>query len=144
RRQQLRDGIAYDLHLINHADRGPTLEVTLAKLRQVNPQAQVLALSATIKNSQELARWLEAEHITSEWRPVPLKQGVYFDGLVHFADQTIQEVKVREDDMSGLVTDVLASGGQALVFVNTRRSTEALAKSLARDVREALSEKELN
>ncbi len=142
--QRLSVVVADEVHLINDADRGPTLEVTLAKLRQVNPKAQVLALSATIKNSKELAQWLEAEHITSEWRPVPLKQGVYFDGLVHFADQTIQEVKVREDDMSGLVTDVLASGGQALVFVNTRRSTEALAKSLARDVREALSEKELN
>ncbi len=142
--QRLSVVVADEVHLINDADRGPTLEVTLAKLRQVNPKAQVLALSATIKNSVELARWLEAEHITSEWRPVPLKQGVYFDGLVHFADQTIQEVKVREDDMSGLVTDVLASGGQALVFVNTRRSTEALAKSLAQDVREALSEKELD
>jgi helicase len=142
--QRLSVVVADEVHLINDADRGPTLEVTLAKLRQVNPQAQVLALSATIKNSEELARWLEAEHITSEWRPVPLKQGVYFDGLVHFTDQTIQEVKVREDDMSGLVTDILAVGGQALIFVNTRRSTEALAKSLARDVRQALGEKELD
>src|SRR6266702_4446422 len=133
-------GIKVGISVGDYDSADPTLE----KLRQVNPKAQVLALSATIKNSKELARWLEAEHITSEWRPVPLKQGVYFDGLVHFADQTIQEVKVREDDMSGLVTDVLASGGQALVFVNTRRSTEALAKSLARDVREALSEKELD
>src|SRR2546425_2851319 len=141
--QRLSVVVADEVHLINDADRGPTLEVTLAKLRQVNPQSQVLALSATIKNSEELARWLEAEHITSEWRPVPLKQGVYFDGLVHFTDQTVQEVKVREDDMSGLVTDVLASGGQALVFVNTRRSTEALAKSLARDVREKLADKDL-
>src|SRR5256712_9207954 len=136
--------VADEVHLINDADRGPTLEVTLAKLRQVNPQSQVLALSARIKNAEELARWLEAEHITSEWRPVPLKQGVYFDGLVHFTDQTVQEVKVGEDDMSGLVTDVLASGGQALIFVSTRRSTEALAKSLARDVREALGDKELD
>ncbi len=142
--QRLSVVVADEVHLINDADRGPTLEVTLAKLRQVNPKAQVLALSATIKNSEELARWLEAEHITSEWRPVPLKQGVYFNGLLHFTDQTVQEVKVREDDMSGLVTDVLASGGQALVFVNTRRSTEALAKSLARDVREVLGEKELD
>ncbi len=142
--QRLSVVVADEVHLINDADRGPTLEVTLAKLRQVNPQAQVLALSATIKNSRELARWLEAEHITSEWRPVPLKQGVYFGGLVHFTDQSVQEVKVREDDMSGLVADVVASGGQALVFVNTRRSTEALAKSLSKDVRETLGEKELD
>jgi len=46
-----------------------------------------------------------AEHITSEWRPVPLKQGVYFNGLVHFTDQTVKKSSA-EDDMSGLVTDV--------------------------------------
>src|SRR5205823_4979598 len=58
--QQLSVVVADEVHLINDADRGPTLEVTLAKLRQVNPRAQVLALSATIKNSDQLAKWLEA------------------------------------------------------------------------------------
>src|SRR5437773_2479992 len=140
--QQLSVVVADEVHLINDGDRGPTLEVTLAKLRQVNPGAQVLALSATIKNSEQLARWLEAEHVKSEWRPVPLKEGVYFDSLVHFKDGSIQEVKVDEDDLSGLVTDVMASGGQALVFVNTRRSAEALARNLARDIREKLSDKD--
>jgi len=134
--------VADEVHLINDADRGPTLEVTLAKLRQVNPRAQILALSATIRNSAELARWLEAEHLTSEWRPVPLKQGVYHDGTVNFVDGSVQGVKVDGDDLSALVTDVMASGGQALIFVNTRRSTEALAKSLVRDVKAKLSEKD--
>jgi helicase len=141
--QRLSVVVADEVHLINDADRGPTLEVTLAKLRQVNPGAQVLALSATIKNSEELARWLEAEHIKSEWRPVPLKEGVYFDGLVHFKDGAVQEVNVDEDDLSGLVTDVMASGGQALIFVNTRRSAEALARNLSRDIREKLTDKEI-
>src|SRR5207245_11388072 len=85
--QRLSVVVADEVQLINDADRGPTLEVTLAKLRQVNPKAQVLALSATIKNSVELARWLEAEQIRSEWRTVPLKQGVYHDRLVPFTDQ---------------------------------------------------------
>src|SRR5437867_1722998 len=141
--QRLSVVVADEVHLINDADRGPTLEVTLAKLRQVNPGAQVLALSATIKNSEELARWLEAEHIRSEWRPVPLKQGVYHNRLVHFTDQSVQEVRAEEDDLSGLVTDIMASGGQALIFVNTRRSAEALARSLTRDVRQQLPDNEL-
>src|SRR6266571_661156 len=133
--------VADEVHLINDSDRGPTLEVTLAKLRQVNPRAQVLALSATIKNSDQLAQWLEAEHIKSEWRPVPLKEGVYHGGLVHFTDQSVQEVKPGEDDISGLVVDIMASGGQALIFVSTRRSTEALAKALGSQVKAELSEK---
>src|SRR6184192_4655091 len=139
--QQLSVVVADEVHLINDADRGPTLEVTLAKLRQVNPGAQVLALSATIKNSDQLAKWLEAEHIRSEWRPVPLKEGVYHEGLVHFTDQSVQEVRAEEDDLSGLVTDIMASGGQALIFVNTRRSTEALAKNLGSHVKGELGEK---
>ena len=141
--QQLTVVVADEVHLINDADRGPTLEVTLAKLRQVNPQAQVLALSATIRNSDQLAKWLEAEHIRSDWRPVPLKEGVYHDGLVHFVDQSVQEVKGGEDDIAGLVVDIMASGGQALVFVSTRRSTEALAKALGSQVKHELGEKRL-
>src|SRR3989442_1435822 len=139
--QQLSVVVADEVHLINDSDRGPTLEVTLAKLRQVNPGAQVLALSATIKNSDQLAKWLEAEHIKSDWRPVPLKEGVYHDGLVHFTDQSVQEVRKAEDDISGLVVDIMASGGQALIFVSTRRSTEALAKALGSHVRGELTEK---
>ena len=140
--QELTVVVADEVHLINDADRGPTLEVTLAKLRQVNPKAQVLALSATIKNSDELARWLEAEHIKSEWRPVPLKEGVYYDGLVHFTDNSVQEIKAGEDDLTGLVEDIIGSGGQALVFVNTRRSTEALAKNLGAYMKSRLTDKQ--
>ena len=140
--QELTVVVADEVHLINDADRGPTLEVTLAKLRQVNPKAQVLALSATIKNSNVLARWLEAEHVKSDWRPVPLKEGVYHDGLIHFTDESIQEIKVGEDDLTGLVEDITSSGGQAIVFVNTRRSTEALAKNLGTYMKPRLNEKQ--
>ena len=139
--QQLTVVVADEVHLINDADRGPTLEITLAKLRQVNPKAQVLALSATIKNSDQLAKWLEAEHVKSEWRPVPLKEGVYHDGLIHFVDKSITEIKAGEDAISGLVADIMSTGGQALVFVNTRRSTEALAKVVGSRIRHDLDEK---
>ena len=139
--QQLTVVVADEVHLINDADRGPTLEITLAKLRQVNPKAQVLALSATIKNSDQLAKWLEAEHVKSEWRPVPLKEGVYHDGLIHFVDKSITEIKAGEDAISGLVADIMSTGGQALVFVNTRRSTEALAKIVGSRIRHDLDEK---
>ena len=140
--QRLTVVVADEVHLLNDAGRGPTLEVTLAKLRQVNPRAQVLALSATIKNSDVLARWLEAEHVKSDWRPVPLKEGVYHDGLIHFIDQSLQEVRAGEDDLTGLVEDIIGSGGQALIFVNTRRSTEGLAKHLSAYMKPRLDEKQ--
>ena len=36
--------IADEVHLLNDAGRGPTLEVVLARLMQVNPDIQILAL----------------------------------------------------------------------------------------------------
>ena len=47
--------VADEVHLLNDAGRGPTLEVVLARLLQVNPDIQVLALSATINNVDEIA-----------------------------------------------------------------------------------------
>jgi helicase len=128
--KQLSVVVADEVHLINDVGRGPTLEVTLAKLRQVNPRAQVIALSATIANSAELSRWLEAEHVVSEWRPVPLKEGVYFDGGITWSDLSHHLIVPEGDDIPALVRDTLRDGGQCLLFVNTRASTETLARKL--------------
>src|SRR5205814_8734750 len=82
-----------------------------------------------------------AEHVASGRSPVPLEEGVYREGVVHFMDQTLQAVKHGEDDIAGLVSDIMDTGGQALVFVSTRRSTEALAKDLGSHVKGELGEK---
>ena len=127
--------VADEVHLIDEADRGPTLEVTLAKLRQVNPRAQIIALSATIRNSEELAAWLGARHVRSTWRPVPLKEAAYHAGTLHYTDGTSREIADDGDAIAALTNDSLAGGGQCLVFVNTRRSAESVARDLAPVVR---------
>lgn len=115
-----------EVHLIDDPDRGPTLEVTAAKLRRLtNPQ--FVALSATVANADEFAGWLDAELVESDWRPVDLKKGVAADGRVEFDDGTTAE----GDDVETLVRGAVEEGGQALVFVNSRRSAEATAESLA-------------
>ena len=122
--------VADEAHLINDPNRGPTLEVTLTKFRMINPRAQIIALSATIRNSKDVAAWLGAEHVTSEWRPVPLKEGTYLDGEIRFSDNSSRKITDLGDPVASLVGDCIAGGGQALVFVNTRKSTESLARSL--------------
>ncbi|MEE9592423.1 MAG: DEAD/DEAH box helicase [Thermoplasmata archaeon] len=141
--KQLSVVVADEVHLINDPGRGPTLEVTLAKLRQVNPRAQVIALSATIANSAELARWLEAKHVVSEWRPVPLKEGVYFDGGITWSDLSHHLIVPDGDDIPALVRDTLRDGGQCLLFVNTRASTETLARKLRPAVQPYLQREEV-
>ena len=134
--------VADEVHLMNDPGRGPTLEITLSKLKQINPNAQIIALSATIKNSQEIADWLKADHISSDWRPVPLKEGVYFDKNILFSDNSMRKIESRGEKIDSLVIDSLREGGQVIVFVNTRRSAESMASRLKRYTQNAQTDKE--
>ncbi|MDD3622217.1 MAG: ATP-dependent DNA helicase [Methanofollis sp.] len=120
-----------ECHLVGSEDRGATLEMVIAKLRRRNPEMQVIALSATVGNPGALAGWLDAELVTSEWRPVDLREGVYWQGAVHFEDYTREVPKPSKDDDLNLCLDTIDEGGQCLVFVNSRRNAEAFAKRAA-------------
>ena len=132
-----------EVHLIDDPGRGPTLEVLTARLKQVNPELQLLALSATIKNANEIAEWLNAELVKSDWRPVPLKKGVYYHKKIRFDDGSKRAVEVEiGEDLAALAVDTVQEGGQALVFVNTRRSAQTSATLLAKHVGATLSAQE--
>ena len=132
--------VADEIHLLDSVDRGPTLEVTLTKLKKLNPHAQILALSATVSNADEISQWLGAQLIRSDWRPVALHEGLY---LTESATITfVQDTSLRNaskkaisngktDPPIALAFDTVREGGQCLVFVNTRRNAESLAKKMA-------------
>lgn len=73
-----------EIHLLNDVGRGPTLEIIITLLRQLLKKSQLIGLSATIGNAEELAEWLNAELVADDWRPVRLHKGVYFNGEVEF------------------------------------------------------------
>jgi helicase len=134
--------VADEVHLMRDPDRGPTLEVSLTRLRRSYPDLQVVALSATVGNSEQVASWLRARHIASDFRPVPLKTGVYYDGRITYTDLTTREVEGATEAVPRLVSSIIAEGGQALVFVNTRKASEQVAEALAPTVRTRLSAEE--
>ncbi|MEE9150298.1 MAG: DEAD/DEAH box helicase [Thermoplasmata archaeon] len=140
---KLRLVVADEVHLINDTSRGPTLEVILARFKQINPDAQIIALSATIKNSSDLADWLEAVHITSDWRPVPLKEGIFLSNQIHFLDNSIHDVEPKGEDVHSLILDTVKNGFQCLVFVNNRKSTESLAGKIGKKIADILDKKEI-
>ncbi|HEC76426.1 MAG TPA: DEAD/DEAH box helicase [Thermoplasmatales archaeon] len=120
--------VADEIHLINDGSRGPTLEVNLARFMLMKP-VQIIALSATIKNAYKIAEWLDAVLIESDWRPVPLKEGILMGKSIDFLNDGIK--KLEKSGIEGLVEDVLSQNGQALIFVNTRRSAQSSALKLA-------------
>jgi helicase len=124
--------VADEIHLINSVDRGPTLEVVLARLRQVSPSAQVIALSATISNAFQLAEWLDAELVLSDWRPVILKEGVFQGGVIDYGDGGSKSVPLVDTDSSiCLAVDTVRNGGQALIFDSTRRNAVSIARRVS-------------
>jgi len=132
--------VADEVHLLNDAERGPTLEVVLARLMQTNPDMQILALSATVNNVQEIAEWLKAEYVTTEWRPVLLKEGVLLHDEIQFRDGDARKIEKKTKNLAiNLALNTVKSGGQALVFASTRKSAVVLAKKTAEDTQEVLS-----
>jgi helicase len=128
-----------EIHLLNDPGRGPTLEITITKLRQL-ARPQLLALSATIKNYREIAEWLDAKAMFSEYRPVKLYSGVYFDRKIHYhPKKTTEEIGDEFSPDIEIARDTLKRRKQALIFVSTRNSTEALSGNLGKVIGETIS-----
>ncbi|MBI5150815.1 MAG: DEAD/DEAH box helicase [Candidatus Omnitrophica bacterium] len=132
-----------EIHFINDGSRGPTLEILAARLKQLNANIQILALSATVSNAAEIAKWLKAELVSSSWRPIPLKEGVYYSERIQFHRYGTKIINEEPpDDLSKLTLDTLRGKGQVLIFVNSRRSTQAVAHQIAGDVAKTVTSEE--
>jgi helicase len=135
--------VADEVHLIGDSDRGPTLEIVLTKLKELQSRPQILALSATITNSDELSVWLDCKLVSSEWRPVPLTEGVFDGGVILWNNGDSVEIKssIRGPPID-LCLDTIKNGGQSLIFAETRARSASLAAKGADAVSKTLSNPE--
>ncbi|HEX9261578.1 MAG TPA: DEAD/DEAH box helicase, partial [Candidatus Bathyarchaeia archaeon] len=132
--------VADEVHLLNEAERGPTLEVVLARLLQISPETQILALSATINNVDEIASWLKANYVVTEWRPVKLKEGILLNDEIQYKDGDARKIdKKTRNPAINVALNTVKSGGQALVFASTRKNSASVAKQIAEHTSEVLS-----
>ncbi|TMH95428.1 DEAD/DEAH box helicase [Candidatus Bathyarchaeota archaeon] len=135
--------VADEVHLLTEQERGPTLEVVLTRLTEINPNIQVLALSATVRNAEEVGSWLKAGSVTTDWRPVPLREGIYHDNQVQFRDGASRAILSGTKTPSlDIALDVLSAGGQALIFTETRRSAVEMGRKASVAVKSRLSKPE--
>ncbi len=118
-----------EVHYVGDPHRGPTLEMAVSKFMYRNKSARRIALSATITNLNEVARWLDAKPIRVNWRPVPLRVGMFFDGTIIYQDGMTESLSGR--GILPLVERSLKSGGQVIVFHNRRVDTVSWAEKLA-------------
>jgi helicase len=133
--------VADEVHLIHDRSRGPTMEVNLARVKHEKPDAQILALSATVGNAEDIAAWLGAKTVQSDWRPVILRYGTVCEGLVEPRLQVGPDVEKLElsppfelpdegDDLRNVLLSTIQDSGQVLIFRGTRRYAEGSATKL--------------
>lgn len=126
--------VSDEVHLIGDRERGPTLEMMLTRVRKLYPDAQIVALSATVSNADEIADWLGCELVESNWRPTKLVEGVYEYGSVRMSDGKTFRVQAGATPSVDLAIDALDNGGQALIFAETRKRASSLAAKAAEGV----------
>src|SRR5437899_810022 len=132
--------VADEIHLLTEHERGPTLEVVLTRLTEINPDIQILALSATVRNADEVGQWMHAGCVTTDWRPVPLREGIYNLGQLQFNDGSSRAIQSgTKTPVLDIALDVLSSGGQALIFTETRRSAVEMGRKAAIAVKPRIS-----
>ena len=132
-----------EIHLIHDPSRGPTLEILISHFKSLVPDIQLIALSATIQNAIDLSAWFNGSLIQSDWRPVPLKEGVFYEQKITFNDGKTKNVESsHREPLYQLVEQSILNGGQVLIFVNTRRSTISVAQNLMPIIKKTLSKDE--
>ena len=134
-----------EIHLLTERERGPTLEIILTKIKLMPQKPQIIGISATVSNSDQVAEWLTCEPIQSNWRPTELIEGVYNYGKVTMNDGTnydIDNIGIFDNSTSGITSLAMDSitndGGQSLVFAETRKRTVSLAKKTSEIVAKIL------
>lgn len=119
-----------EYQMLSDLERGLNYELAMAL---APPQTQLLLLSGSVGNPQEVVRWLQrlgrqAVLIRHEERPVPLEE-VYANNLSYHVPSEIRGYWPR------LIAKALAEDlGPVLVFAPRRQAAEAMAAELARQL----------
>ncbi|CAK1577967.1 unnamed protein product [Parnassius mnemosyne] len=137
-----------ELHLIGEEGRGGTLETLLTTVIFANKGIQIVGMSATIGNLNEIAQFLHADVFQREFRPVELTEYVKLGNVLNRIvwnengmelvpdrqlkyDYTAAATSLDPDYLGGLVSEVVPAAS-CLVFCPTKKNCENVASLLCK------------
>jgi superfamily II DNA or RNA helicase len=132
-----------ECHTLGSGTRGVTYELLIARIVQLFPDAETLAMSAVFENIEDLAKWTglgRERYVTDTWRPTRLHK-VLFDedgGLVYDTRWRItgyKRTKNTKADVSTLAIDFQKSYRNVLILASTRDLAESYAAFLMSELR---------
>ncbi|CAF0891418.1 unnamed protein product [Rotaria sordida] len=151
--------IVDELHWIGESNRGYLLELLLSKiiyynhLQTTNNPVQIIGMSATIPNLNQLAQWLNAEVYETTFRPIPLEEYIKIESILynkqfipirqlHLSDQLNQG---DSEGITEIIWNVIKQNCRSvLVFCSTKHWCEVLAKLLAKNFHRIIDNKQIN
>ncbi|KAL9017957.1 MAG: hypothetical protein Q9185_004702 [Variospora sp. 1 TL-2023] len=72
-----------ELHMIDDDHRGYLMELLATKVLSLEQKVQIVGMSATLPNTQLLAKWLDAKFYISNFKPIPIKEYLVLGNSVH-------------------------------------------------------------
>ncbi|XP_073897960.1 helicase POLQ-like isoform X3 [Castor canadensis] len=136
-----------ELHMIGEGSRGAILEMTLAKILYTSKTTQIIGMSATLNNVEDLQEFLRAEYYTSQFRPVELKEYLKINDTIYEVDSKAESGmtfsrlldykysdvlrKMDPDHLVALVTEVIPNYS-CLVFCPSKKNCENVAEMLCK------------
>ncbi|XP_072611870.1 helicase POLQ-like isoform X3 [Vulpes vulpes] len=136
-----------ELHMIGEGSRGAILEMTLAKVLYTSKTTQIIGMSATLNNVEDLQKFLQAEYYTSQFRPVELKEYLKINDAIYEVDSKAENgmtfsrllncqysntlKKMDPDHLVALATEVIPNYS-CLVFCPTKKNCENVAEMICR------------
>ncbi|KAJ8339113.1 hypothetical protein SKAU_G00358990 [Synaphobranchus kaupii] len=131
-----------ELHMLGEGHRGAVLEMALAKVLYISKSTQIIGMSATLSNVEDLKEFLKADNYTNDFRPVQLTEYVKLKDSIYEIDPTEEQCfrlsrplnfkysssmqKVDPDHIIALVTEVIPAHS-CLVFCPTKKNCENVA-----------------
>ena len=127
----------------------------MTRILQLPNKPQIVALSATVGNAEALASWLNAKLVESNWRPInpeyaTLAQLEVEPRLVQSQNNNphLKPPRTLSGPKSSpswaVLKDTIASNGQLLIFVGTRKSAQSEAKKLSERLNKFVIKEDLN
>ena len=72
-----------ELHMINDDHRGYLMELMASKLLSLERSVQIVGMSATLTNTEVLAKWLNARYYNTKYVPVPIEEYLVYDCSIY-------------------------------------------------------------
>ncbi|MEM4794767.1 MAG: DEAD/DEAH box helicase [Ignisphaera sp.] len=146
---KVRTVVIDEMHMLGDSSRGHIVEMIAMRAKMLG--IQIVALSATIGNPEEVAKWLNAILIKSDWRPVKLYEVIAYKnrgektwtmiiprGLPYGLDT------ITVDDLTNYwLQKAISEGFNVLEFKYSRKAVEELAYTYAPVLCKSLPDYEL-